>query len=95
MIIWYKVWLNAKGMGTIMSRTCMVTGRGTASGNNVSHSNIKTKRTFKVNVQWKRFWLSTESRFVRLRVSNRGMRIIDKKGIEAVLAELNGRNELV
>ncbi len=82
-------------MGTIMSRVCMVTGKGTARGNNVSHSNIKTKRTFKVNVHWKRFWLATESRFVRLRVSNRGMRTIDKKGIEAVLAELNGRNELI
>lgn len=73
----------------------MVTGRGTARGNNVSHSNIKTKRTFKVNVRWKKFWLAAENRFVRLRVSNRGMRTIDKNGIEAVLAELNGKTELI
>ena len=71
-----------------MSRVCMVTGRGTARGNNVSHSNRKVKRTFKTNVHWKRFWLEAEKRFVRLRVSNRGMRIIDKKGIEQVLADI-------
>lgn len=82
-------------MGIIMSRVCMVTGKGTARGNNVSHSNIKKKRTFKVNVHWKRFWLATENRFVRLRVSNRGMRIIDKKGIEAVLADIISRGEKV
>ncbi len=69
----------------------MVTGCGTARGNNVSHSNIKTKRTFKVNVHWKRFWIASQSRFVRLRVSNRGMRTIDKKGIEVVLAEILSR----
>jgi len=68
-----------------MSRVCMVTGRGTAHGNNVSHSNRKVRRTFKTNVHWKRFWLAKENRFVRLRVSSRGMRIIDKLGIEAVL----------
>jgi large subunit ribosomal protein L28 len=66
----------------------MVTGRGTAFGNNVSHSNAKTKRTFKTNVHWKRFWHAAQNRFVRLRVSNRGMRIIDKLGIEAVLEKI-------
>lgn len=54
-------------------------------GNNVSHSNIKTKRRYLPNLQYKRFWLESEKRFVRLRVSTRGMRIIDKHGIEAVL----------
>lgn len=78
-----------------MSRICMVTGTGTARGNNVSHSNKKVKRTFQVNLRWKRFWLESQSRFVRLRVSNRGMRIIDKKGLEVVLAELRGRSDLV
>jgi len=73
----------------------MVTGRGTARGNNVSHSNRKTKRTFKVNVRWKRFWLANENRFIRLRVSNRGMRIIDKKGIETVLEELRKSRDIV
>lgn len=71
-----------------MARMCMVTGKGTARGNHVAHCNKKVKRTFKVNVRWKKFWVASENRFVRLRVSNRGMRIIDKKGIETVLAEL-------
>lgn len=66
----------------------MVTGRGTARGNHVAHCNKKVKRSFKVNVHWKRFWLASQNRYIRLRVSNRGMRIIDKKGIEAVLAEM-------
>lgn len=74
-----------------MSKVCMVTGRGTASGNHVAHCNKKVKRNFKVNVRWKRFWLANENRFVRLRVSNRGMRIIDKKGIEVVLEEMRCR----
>jgi len=66
----------------------MVTGKGTARGNHVAHCNKKVKRTFKANLRWKKFWLESEKRFVRLRVSNTGMRIIDKKGVEAVLAEL-------
>jgi large subunit ribosomal protein L28 len=69
----------------------MVTGKGTQRGNNVAHCNKKVGRTFEVNVRWKRFWLAGENRFVRLRVSNRGMRIIDKKGIEAVLADIRAR----
>ncbi len=74
-----------------MGKECMVTGRGTARGNHVAHCNKKVKRSFKVNVHWKRFWLASQNRFIRLRVSNRGMRIIDKKGIETVLAELQGQ----
>ena len=77
-----------------MSRVCMITGRGTAHGNNVSHSNVKTRRTFKANLHWKRFWVAAQSRFVRLRVSSKGMRIIDKKGIEhaLIIARQNGHN---
>ncbi len=83
-------------MGTkVMSRMCMVTGKGTARGNNVSHSNRKIKRTFKVNVQWKRFWIAGENRFIRLRVSCHGMRIIDKRGIETVLSDIRSRGEQV
>ncbi|MFI4937832.1 MAG: 50S ribosomal protein L28 [Candidatus Berkiellales bacterium] len=74
-----------------MSRVCMVTGKGTARGNNVAHCNKKVKRTFKNNVHWKKFWLANENRFIRLRVSTHGMRIIDKKGIEVVLAELRSK----
>ncbi|MDO6682038.1 MULTISPECIES: 50S ribosomal protein L28 [Oceanospirillaceae] len=76
-----------------MSKVCQVTGKGPVSGNNVSHSNTKTKRRFLPNLQYHRFWVESESRFVRLRVSTKGMRIIDKKGIDPVLAELRARGE--
>ncbi|WP_028292326.1 50S ribosomal protein L28 [Oceanobacter kriegii] len=76
-----------------MSKVCQVTGKGPVTGNNVSHSNIKTKRRFLPNLQYHRFWVESEKRFVRLRVSAKGMRIIDKKGIDTVLAELRARGE--
>jgi len=71
-----------------MSRVCQVTGRGPQVGHKVSHANNKTKRRFLPNLQEHRFWVPSENRFVKLRVSARGMRTIDKKGIEAVLKEL-------
>jgi large subunit ribosomal protein L28 len=76
-----------------MSRVCQVTGKGPMVGNNVSHSNIKTKRRFLPNLQSRRFWVEAENRWVSLRVSNAGLRTIDKKGIEVVLAELRARGE--
>ena len=78
-----------------MARVCQVTGKGPMVGNNVSHANNKTKRRFLPNLQNRRFWLETEQRFVSLRVSNAGLRTIDKKGIEVVLAELRARGEKV
>ncbi|CAB1368184.1 50S ribosomal protein L28 [Denitratisoma oestradiolicum] len=78
-----------------MSRVCQVTGKAPMVGNNVSHANNKTKRRFLPNLQSRRFWIESESRFVRLRVSNAGLRTIDKKGIETVLAELRARGEAV
>ncbi|WP_369601143.1 50S ribosomal protein L28 [Hahella sp. SMD15-11] len=74
-----------------MSRVCMVTGKGPVTGNNVSHANNKTKRRFLPNLQTHRFWVESEKRFVKLRVSTKGMRIIDKKGIDQVLADLRAR----
>ncbi len=71
-----------------MAKICAVTGKKVASGNNVSHANNKTKRKFNANLHWKRFWVPSENRFVRLRVSVKGMRIIDKVGIEKVLADI-------
>ncbi|WP_207061798.1 50S ribosomal protein L28 [Motiliproteus sp. SC1-56] len=71
-----------------MARVCMVTGKRPVTGNNVSHSQVKTRRRFLPNLHWHRFWVESENRFVRLRVSSKGMRIIDKKGIDAVLAEV-------
>ena len=78
-----------------MSRVCQVTGKRPVTGNNVSHSQIKTKRRFLPNLHTHRFWVESEKRFVKLRVSAKGMRIIDKKGIEAVLADVRARGEKV
>lgn len=76
-----------------MSRVCQVTGKGPTTGNNVSHANNKTRRRFLPNLHAHRFWVESEQRFVKLRVSAHGMRIIDKKGIDAVLNELRVRGE--
>ena len=78
-----------------MSRVCQVTGKRPTTGNNVSHSMRRTKRRFLPNLHWHRFWVDSENRYVRIRVSSKGMRIIDKKGIEAVLAELRANGEKV
>jgi large subunit ribosomal protein L28 len=71
-----------------MSRVCQVTGKGPMSGNNVSHANNKTKRRFLPNLHVHRLWLASENRWVKMRISSHGLRIIDKKGLETVLAEL-------
>ncbi len=71
-----------------MSRVCQVTGKRTVTGNNVSHAKNRTRRRFLPNLHTHRFWVESENRFVKLRVSAKGMRIIDKKGIDAVLATL-------
>jgi large subunit ribosomal protein L28 len=76
-----------------MSRVCQVTGKRPMVGNNVSHANNKTKRRFLPNLQSRRFWVESESRWVRLRVSKKGLRIIDKNGIENVLADIRARNK--
>jgi large subunit ribosomal protein L28 len=71
-----------------MSRVCDVTGKKPMFGNNVSHANNKTRRRFNVNLQKKKFWLPDENRYITLRLSTKGMRIIDKKGISIVIKEL-------
>lgn len=76
-----------------MSRVCQVTGKRPITGNNVSHAMNHTKRRFLPNLQTHRFWVESEKRFVKLRVSAKGMRIIDKKGIESVLSDLRARGE--
>ena len=77
-----------------MSRVCDVTGKGPMVGNNVSHANNKTKRRFLPNLQYRRFWLETENRWVRLRVTNAALRLIDKVGIDQVVADLRTRGAL-
>ena len=78
-----------------MSRVCQVTGKGPMSGNTVSHANNKTRRRFLPNLHSHRFWVEGENRWVKLRVSSHGLRIIDKVGIENVLADIRARGEKV
>lgn len=78
-----------------MSKVCQVTGKRPVTGNNVSHSQRKTRRRFLPNLHSHRFWVESERRFVTLRVSSKGMRIIDKKGIDEVLSDIRKRGEAV
>ena len=78
-----------------MSRVCQVTGKKPMAGNNVSHAKNRTRRRFEPNLHTHRFWVETEKKFVKLRVSAKGMRVIDKKGIETVLADLRDRGEKI
>lgn len=78
-----------------MSRVCQVTGKRPLVGNNVSHANNKTRRRFLPNLHNHRFWIESENRFVRLRVSSKGMRIIDKHGIDKVLADLRAQGQKI
>ncbi len=100
---WYKVPLCAhsqrayfcKIRDLIMSKVCQVTGKRPQTGNNVSHAHNKTRRRFLPNLQYKRFWIESEQRWVRLRVSHKGMRIIDKHGIEKVLSDLRAQGQRI
>ena len=78
-----------------MARVCQVTGKRTTTGYNVSHAHNKTKRKFLPNLHGRRFWVESENRWVRLRVSSAGLRVIDKKGIDTVLGEIRARGERV
>jgi len=78
-----------------MSRICQVTGKTALVGHKVSHSNVKTKRRFEVNLRTKRYWFDEENRFITLRLSARGMRIVDKRGLSTVVQEIRARGEKV
>ena len=77
-----------------MARVCQITGKRPQKGNHVSHANNKTRRRFFPNLQYRRFWLESEKRWIRLRISQKGLRTIDKKGVEVVLAEMRARGEI-
>jgi large subunit ribosomal protein L28 len=79
----------------IMARFCQVTGKKRITGNRVSHANNKTKRRFLPNLRWRRFWLESEGRWVRIRVSNAALRTIDKNGIEAVLEDMRSSGKII
>ena len=78
-----------------MARVCQVTGKRPITGNNVSHANNRTKRRFLPNLQYRRFWVESENRWIRLRLSTAALRTIDKNGIDAILADLRARGEAV
>ncbi len=78
-----------------MARVCQITGKAPMAGNNVSHANNRTRRRFLPNLHYHRFWVESESRFIRLRVSTQGMRLIDKLGIDKILLTLRERGEKV
>ena len=78
-----------------MARRCMISGKGVLTGNNVSHAHNKTRRRFLPNLQYKRFWVESEKRYVRLRISQKGLRIIDKHGIDKILADLRADGQRV
>lgn len=78
-----------------MARVCQVTGKKALVGNKVSHSNRKSKRRFEVNLHTKRFWFEEEKRWVKLRVSARGMKVIDKRGLATIIKEMRARGEKV
>ena len=77
-----------------MARVCQVPGKGPMVGNNVPHANNKTTRRWLPNLQYRRFWVESENRWVRLRISNAALRLIDKVGIEQVIADLRAKGEL-
>ena len=92
--LWYK--RASFSLGDLkMSQVCQVTGKRPMVGNNVSHAQNKTRRRFLPNLHYHRFWVESEKRYVKLRVSSKGMRIIDKKGIDAVLADLRAAGQNV
>ena len=78
-----------------MARVCVVTGKKPMVGNNVSHANNKTKRRFLPNLQYRRFWVESENRWIRLRLSTAALRTIDKNGIDAVLVDLRANGVAV
>lgn len=78
-----------------MSKVCIVTGKRPITGNSVSHAQNKTKRRFLPNLHTHRFWVESENRYIKLRASSKGMRIIDKKGIETVLSDLRARGHKI
>lgn len=78
-----------------MSKVCIVTGKRPATGNNVSHAQNKTRRRFLPNLHTHRFWVESENRYVKLKVSSKGMRIIDKKGVDTVLEDLRSQGHKI
>lgn len=78
-----------------MSKVCQITGKRSIRGNNVSHAKNRTRRSFQPNLHYRKFWVESEKRWVRLRISSKGLRIIDKNGIDSVIADLRSRGQKI
>jgi large subunit ribosomal protein L28 len=94
----YNLWLSyveSKVSEISMSRVCQVTGKAPRSGHHVSHANNKTKRRYLPNLQYRKFWVEGENRWVKMRLTSAGLRLIDKLGIDVVLADMRERGENV
>jgi large subunit ribosomal protein L28 len=78
-----------------MSAVCQVTGKKPGYGKQVSHSHRRTSRRWEPNLQRRRYWLASQNRWIRLRVSTKGMKVIDKRGIESVVAELRAKGQRI
>jgi large subunit ribosomal protein L28 len=87
-------WSKKSNRRSVMARVCQVTGKKPMVGNNVSHANNKTKRRFLPNLQYRRFWVESENRWIRLRITNAALRLIDKVGIDQVVADLRAKGAL-
>lgn len=87
----YCISTTALGDPLNMARVCQITGKRPATGNNVSHAHNKTRRRFLPNLHTHRLWVESEKRWVKLRISSKGLRLIDKKGLDVVLAQLRSR----
>ena len=87
----HKPMIFLENIGYFMSKKCELTGKKPIKGHNVSHANNKSRRRFNINLQRKKFWLPDENRFITLKLSTRGMRIIDKKGISKVFKDLKAK----
>ena len=89
--LWVESALFSTKHDPLMPQVCQVTGKRPMMGNNVSHANNRTRRRFLPNLHVRRFWVESENRWIKLRVSNKGLRIIDKNGIDAVLADMRAK----
>jgi large subunit ribosomal protein L28 len=87
--------INSGSTEISMSRVCQVTGKAPRVGHHVSHANNKTKRRYLPNLQYRKFWVESENRWVKMRLTNAGLRLIDKKGLDVVLADMRARGEKV
>jgi large subunit ribosomal protein L28 len=93
-MLWLPCLQQSSLWRSVMARVCQVTGKRPMVGNSVSHANNKTKRRWLPNLKYRRFWVESENRWVRLRITNAALRLIDKVGIDQIVADLRAKNAI-